>query len=266
MSTRYISASIEGLAVAGEKKASGLDDNMFTGYAVIWGGETDYNGFKVDRDALTASLNRWRESGLPLPLLYNHNQEDPAYNIGEVVEWVVDERGLKVTCRVDVEGSRVASQVWRLLKARRVKEMSFFGVIEESYDMADGTEVLTRVDIREVSVVFFGANKRALIEYVKNSVDVLQRERDVETVREMKRILDDVLERVDTDTNDTATDTNDTATDTTSVSDSETEEKNDTLDTDVQANAVTQATDDSKTAPASHVKTIDNIIYRYLKG
>ena len=154
----------------------GLEEGQFVAYASTFIKEPDSYGDVVAPGAFSDTLAKWAESGNVLPVLFGHRFDDPDYNIGGVVEAVEDERGLKITGQLDLENPK-AAQVYRLLKGRRIGEMSFaYDVLEEGQTvLEDGTKVneLRKLDLFEVSVVPVGANRDTEILAVKTAADAL---------------------------------------------------------------------------------------------
>lgn len=137
----------------------GLADGEFTAYASVFNNVDSY-GDVVMPGAFTATLESWKSSGAPIPVYWGHNIADPDFNIGEIVEAVEDEHGLKVRARLDLDNPKSA-QTYRLLKGRRVREMSFgFATVKAADAERDGRYVreLTELKLFEVSVVPVGAN------------------------------------------------------------------------------------------------------------
>lgn len=117
----------------------------------------DYIGDIVRRGAFTKSINAWKASGDPVPVLWSHRMDDPHYNIGAVDDidelapgdpripehandWVKEHGGLWVKASLDDFGH--AAQVRHLLKTRRVKQFSFqYEVMREQQTKA-GNELL----------------------------------------------------------------------------------------------------------------------------
>jgi len=152
----------------------GLLDGQFTAYASVFGNEDSF-GDTVVKGAFTDTLAEWAASGDSIPCLWGHDMYDPFSNIGSVVTAVEDDHGLLVTGQLDLEAPK-AAQVYRLLKGRRVTQMSF------AYDVIDGgpvtTDGVTTNELRilklyEVSVVPLGANQETEVLAVKAAVDAL---------------------------------------------------------------------------------------------
>jgi len=155
----------------------GLAEGQFTAYASVFGNVDSY-GDVVAPGAFANDLARWEKSGNPIPLLFGHNMSDPDYNIGHVVSAEEDEVGLKVTAQLDLENPK-AKQTYRMLKGRRINQMSF------AYDVLDGAMVkgddeddvyeLRDLKLYEVSVVTVGANQETEILAVKQAADLAER-------------------------------------------------------------------------------------------
>ena len=137
----------------------GLAEGEFTAYASVYDNVDSY-GDVVTKGAFANTLASWKDSGAPIPLYWGHNIADPDFNIGEIVEAVEDDRGLLVKARLDLDNPKSA-QTYRLLKGRRVREMSFgFATVKATDAERDGRYVrqLDEVKLFEVSVVPVGAN------------------------------------------------------------------------------------------------------------
>ncbi|AQY55613.1 capsid maturation protease [Gordonia phage Huffy] len=154
----------------------GLEEGEFIGYASVFGNKDSY-GDVVEPDAFTETLKAWDESGQLIPLYWAHNTSDPDYNVGHVVKHEQDEVGLKVHAKIDLESPK-GPQVYRLVKGRRVGQMSFMYEVEDgeyvipvgsdgSKSYEDAYYSLKRLKLHEVSVVQVGANQATEITAVK---------------------------------------------------------------------------------------------------
>jgi len=154
----------------------GLEDGQFIAYASVFGNKDSY-GDVVLPGAFAKDHARWEKSGNPIPLLFGHNMSDPDYNIGHVVKAEEDSVGLKVTGQLDLENPK-ARQVYRMLKGRRINQMSFaYDEIESGPATRDGDDVweLRELKLYEVSVVTLGVNSETEILAVKSIPTVVQR-------------------------------------------------------------------------------------------
>lgn len=137
----------------------GLAEGEFTAYASVYDNIDSY-GDVVTKGAFATTLGEWKESGNPIPLYWGHNIADPDFNIGEIIEATEDDRGLLVKARLDLDNPKSA-QTYRLLKGRRVREMSFgFATVKASDSEREGRPIrqLDEIKLYEVSVVPVGAN------------------------------------------------------------------------------------------------------------
>lgn len=167
-----------GLVKAGP--ADGLNEGEFTAYASVFGVKDSY-GDVVEPGAFEDTLAAWRVKARPIPLLFGHNNKDPDYFIGQVVEAVEDDTGLLVRCQIDTSTEKGA-QVHRLVKSGLLAEMSFMYSVKDGEYVApvgeDGKKrwadeyfSLKAVDLYEVSVVHIGANPATEITDVKAAAD-----------------------------------------------------------------------------------------------
>jgi HK97 family phage prohead protease len=161
--------------------ADGLAEGEFTAYASVFGNKDSY-GDVVMPGAFADTLAEWKDSGNTIPLLFGHNMSDPDYNIGGVKSAVEDDHGLLVTAQLDLDNPK-AVQTYRLLKGRRLSQMSF------AYDVLDGREAqrakaggddsesvyeLHKLKLYEVSTVPIGANQETEILAVKAAQSALR--------------------------------------------------------------------------------------------
>lgn len=157
-------------------KAAGPDDDLaegeFTAYASVFGNIDSY-GDKVIKGAFTNTLTEWSKKDAVIPLLYGHDMSDPNNNIGHVIEASEDDHGLLVKGQIDLEGGN-GPQVYRLIKGRRLSQMSFaYDVIEGAWiDSKDESFYeLRELKLYEVSVVPIGANQETELLAVKAAAE-----------------------------------------------------------------------------------------------
>ena len=161
----------------------GLAEGRFTAYASVFDNMDSY-GDVVRKGAFAESLKAWDDSGNPIPLLFGHNMNDPDYNIGHIISAVEDDHGLLVEAQLDLESVKGA-QVYRLLKGRRVSQMSFaYDVLEGAFVTSEQSKAagdedlgnyyeLRKLKLHEVSVVTIGANQETEVLAVKHAAEVL---------------------------------------------------------------------------------------------
>lgn len=148
----------------------GLADGQFTAYAATFTAIDSY-GDKITKGAFAEDLARWEKSGAPIPLLFGHNMSDPDYNVGHIVEAKEDDHGLWVKAELDM-GSPKAAQTYRLLKAKRLTQLSFaYDVLDAGPVTKDGESYfeLRKLKLHEVSVVPIGANQETELLAVKTN-------------------------------------------------------------------------------------------------
>lgn len=154
----------------------GLEEGQFVAYASVFGNRDSY-GDVVMPGAFTEDLARWEKSGYPIPLLFGHNMSDPDFNIGHVVKAEEDAVGLKITGELDLTNPK-GLQVYKLIKGRRINQMSFaYDEVDSGPGVHDGENVweLRTLKLYEVSVVTIGANQETEILAVKQVPNVAER-------------------------------------------------------------------------------------------
>lgn len=159
---------------AGENE--GLEPGQFEAYASTWIKEPDSYGDIVRKGAFAETIREWKASGQTLPILFGHDLVDPFSNIGGAVDLKEDERGLLVRAQLDLENPK-AAQVYRMLKGRRINQMSFaYDVLEDAIVELEEKAVgqgkrtareLRKMVLHEISVVPFGANSDTEVLAVK---------------------------------------------------------------------------------------------------
>lgn len=152
----------------------GLEEGRFTAYASVFGNVDSY-GDVVVKGAFADDLARWSESGASIPLLFGHQMGDPDFNLGYVASAVEDDHGLLVDCVLDLANPK-SSQVYRMLKGRRINQMSYaYDVLDGAPATVDGVDAfeLRKLKLYEVSLVTIGANQDTEILAVKASTEAL---------------------------------------------------------------------------------------------
>lgn len=180
------------------RDAATADGGSVKGYASTWDREPDSYGDIIAQGAFSKSLKRWEELGMPIPLLYGHNTDDPEYNIGKVTLAKEDGRGLYIEADFDADNPK-AQYVRKLVKEGRLFQFSFAFDCTDWADvkLEDGTKVreLRELDIYEVSLVQIPANQHAEVVEVKsgrrNSV------KDENDLRRLRDLMDEAKEIID---------------------------------------------------------------------
>lgn len=178
------------VAIKAAGKDDGLEDGEFIGYASVFD-NVDLHGDVVRKGAFARTLGEWKtlaeETGAVIPLLYGHDTHDPNNNVGFLKSAEEDEHGLKVHGKVDLEGGN-GPQVYRLIKGRRLRQMSFAYEVRDSRPSeVDGKQFNELLDLKlhEVSLVPMGANPRTELLGVKEADQLT----DTVTEKVMQRLI-----------------------------------------------------------------------------
>lgn len=139
------------------------DEGTFEGYGSVFGVRDSYNE-AVQPGAFVESLANHRKAGTWPLMLWQHNPDEP---IGVWEDMAEDAKGLWVQGRL-VRGVRQADEAYLLLKAGALKGMSIgYREIEAEPSDNGGPRKLVKLDLWEVSLVSFAANRRAMVTDVK---------------------------------------------------------------------------------------------------
>lgn len=142
------------------------DTGMFEGYASVFGVRDSYNE-AVMPGAFSDSLARHKREGTSPLMLWQHNPDAP---IGVWEELADDGKGLRATGQLLVKQDvPEADKAYSLLKAGAVRGMSIgYREVDTEPPDAGGPRKLVKLDLMEVSIVSFPANRRAGVDAVKN--------------------------------------------------------------------------------------------------
>ncbi|MCK5658990.1 MAG: HK97 family phage prohead protease [Alphaproteobacteria bacterium] len=144
------------------------ETGVFEGYASVFH-VTDSVNDRILPGAFKSSLEKFRKAGSFPPLLWQHDTEKP---IGAWREMYEDEHGLFVKGELFVGDLPRAREAHKLLKENVVTGLSIgYRVKGSSRDEKSGARILTVVDLLEVSLVTFPANKHARVLSVKKFID-----------------------------------------------------------------------------------------------
>lgn len=164
------------LKAAGPDDEPTLAEGEFIAYASTFDRDPDAYGDIIAPGAFTKTLAEWAKKDAPIPLFFGHRLDDPDYNIGEILRAEEDEKGLLVTGRIDLDAGK-GPQVYRLVKAGRVRELSFSYQIRDAATVeiedADGKTSeayeLRDLDLLEISLVQVGANRHTSVLAAKSA-------------------------------------------------------------------------------------------------
>lgn len=166
------------------------EDGTFTGYGSIFGNIDSY-GESVEPGAFAKSLARHaKEKTRPL-MLWQHNTDSP---IGVWEDLVEDSKGLRGVGRL-LKGVRLADEAHIMLKAGALQGLSI-GYREIRVEPDGNNRKLKELDLLEISVVSFPANRRARIDSVKSerAEEFARRLRDGDppSIKEFEDVLGDL--------------------------------------------------------------------------
>lgn len=184
-----------------------LEDGEFTAYASVFDVVDSYHEIVV-KGAFEKTLEAWKSEGKTIPLLYGHNLSDPDYFVGEIVDAEEDDNGLLVRGRFDLEMPK-AKQVYRLVKGRRLNELSFGFRINESEIVTRDSEKyleLREIDLIEVSLVPVGANPATEVVSIKAGRKVSAETRAklknaAESISAASKVIAELLDQTEADAN-----------------------------------------------------------------
>lgn len=152
-------------------------------------GNVDLGGDRVVKGAFTKSIDKWKQSNFPVPVIFSHDWSDLWSHIGAVDSLEETEKGLKAVYTLDVEDNPAAAQVYRLMKRGTLKEHSFAYSIGKEKTAKDGANELHELDIIEVGPTLKGMNPGTEILDLKSALEetaALHRKDAVEEAVETK--------------------------------------------------------------------------------
>lgn len=151
------------------------DKGVFAGHGSVFGVEDSY-GDVVAPGAFKRTLEEHKAQGTLPAMLWQHDTRQP---IGVYTAMTEDAKGLAVTGQLLLETEK-GREAHALLKAKAIRGLSI-GFITRQFLWNEETEVrtVTDVDLWEVSLVTFPANKAAVVDAVKGAGEIAT-ERDLE--------------------------------------------------------------------------------------
>lgn len=137
-------------------------------------GNVDYHGDRILPGAFADSLEGWKSSGDPIPVIFSHQWDNPDAHVGEVLEarellagdpllagtGLEQNGGLWTKFQLYVEDpdETAARRLAKRLERRTIREFSFaYDVLEEQRG-SDGANELVALDVLEVGPTLKGAN------------------------------------------------------------------------------------------------------------
>ncbi len=115
---------------------------------------------QIVRGAFGKTIERGQASGKRIPLHWNHSPA-PKDIIGSVEPASIREtsEGLFVRGKVDLDGSEIAREAWRSMKANAVS-LSFGFLATDTFKRSDGIRELRELDLFEVSITPVAGQRR----------------------------------------------------------------------------------------------------------
>lgn len=141
------------------------DEGSFEGYGSIFGNIDSY-GEKVMPGAFAESLARHKREGTKPLMLWQHDSWQP---IGVWDDLAEDGKGLWGKGRL-LPGVKAADEALILLKAGALQGLSI-GYRELDVEPDGNVRQLKKLDLLEISIVSFPANRRARVDSVKSRLD-----------------------------------------------------------------------------------------------
>ena len=149
-------------------------EGIIKGYGSTFGGAPDSYGDVIDSRAFEETIKANGRGGQGFAMLWQHDHAQP---MGAWTSVSTNSKGLKIEGPVEIE-SDIGKHRHALLKMGAVKGLSIgFDYMRDSKgrvasdayeDRKDGTRLIKRISLWEISPVTFAANTRATITGVKS--------------------------------------------------------------------------------------------------
>jgi uncharacterized protein len=150
-------------------------------------GNVDSVGDRVMPGAFSKTLEKWQQTGDPIPVILSHQWNDPMAHIGVVHPGDAKEvdRGLWVKGHLDVADNEVARQVHKLMRRRSLREFSFGYRVPQGGQKRgkDGANEVTEIDLVEVGPTLKGANPETELHAVKSALEDRTLEQELQDVK-----------------------------------------------------------------------------------
>lgn len=147
------------------------DEGTFTALVSVFN-NVDLVGDRILPGAFEKTLETWRASGDPIPIILSHLHDDVMAHIGQAdpKNVVETDKGLLVKdAQLDINDNPVAAQTFKLLKQRRLKEFSFGYTVPSGGQKVgkDGVNDVSQVGLIEAGPTLKGANPSTELQAVK---------------------------------------------------------------------------------------------------
>ena len=145
-----------------------LDDGMFYGYASVFNVVDSYDDIIVNGAFKKAIDNKDN-----IKLCWQHNINDV---IGKFVNIREDSVGLYVEGKINIEENK---KIYSLVKGEFVNGLSIGYTVNDCYFDKKNRRILTNINLKEISIVAFPANKHSNILYCKSNDTELKKANDI---------------------------------------------------------------------------------------
>ena len=147
------------------------EQGRFEGYGSVFNNVDSYREV-VAPGAFTESLAAIKADERRVPVLWQHYYDEPIGlyegSFGGGIGLEEDDHGLKCQGRLLVDEDPLARRAYAHLKAKSVSGLSIgYYVLADEWDNERRIRTLTKLDLREISIVTFPANDDARIEEVR---------------------------------------------------------------------------------------------------
>lgn len=161
------------------------DAGLFEGYGSTFGGQPDSYGDVMVAGCFADTLVKHKRDGTMPLMLWGHQSND--LPIGNWTDMAEDGKGLWLKGQIDLDDP-MGQRVHRALSKKAVRGLSigYQTKASEPDEKRPGVRFLKAVDLWEVSVVNFPANRRSLVTSVKSWADG-----QTPSVREFEHFLRD---------------------------------------------------------------------------
>lgn len=154
------------------------EDGVIEGYGSVFGVRDAYSDI-VAAGAFKASLSAHKAAGTMPALLWQHNADEP---IGVWTDMVEDDRGLSIRGKLALDTVR-GKEAHALVKMGALNGLSI-GFYSKSwqYDTENEVRTLTEVELWEVSLVTFPANRAARVTDIRSATEGVALPKDAERI------------------------------------------------------------------------------------
>lgn len=145
------------------------DEGTFEGYGSTFNGSPDSYGDIILPGAFAESLVKHKREGTMPLLLWGHQSNE--LPIGNWTDMAEDGKGLWGKGQIDLDDP-VGQRVHKALKRKSVRGLSigYETITSKSDPKRPGVRLLEKLEVWEVSVVNFPANRRSLVDTVKSNL------------------------------------------------------------------------------------------------